>query len=350
MKYAKLFAALAMVAAAATGATAAHAAGGAGISCGITGNASAGASITYDPFSPGGISSVPVTLTLTRLVDTGGKKTQEAYFILTKPVGTPAYQVQATIPGGTTYSNVLYGEDALPGTLPVISNTMPGQIAYNFGGASQPDVVTLNLLVTVPSGVDLSAGGTINLGIRYVCKGTGGMPDVLSPASQPNAVTIDVHVLSALQASYAGTALDFGEIGTVTTASLGGTPQRTSAGNYVAVRSSGAYNVTLSSANAFKLKNSGSTANDQIGYRLRFLGVNVDNTTNPIAGTVAITRSCSRAGVPSPGQSLYIQGTLLEGGQGKNPAPNYSDTLTVTVAPVVSTDPGSFNCASFVVP
>ena len=348
MNYAKLFALSVSLLVAAAG-TSAHAAG-AGLPCGVTGAASAGASVTYDPFSPNGISSVPVSLTLTRATDGGGKKTQEAYFILTKPAGTPAYQVQATIPGGTTYSNVLYGEDMLPSNIPVISNVTPGQIAYNFGGAASPDTVTLNLLVTVPANVDLSAGGTINLGIRYVCKGTGGMPDVTTPTNQPNAITIDVHVLSGLRTFYAGSALDFGEIGTVTTASLVGSPQRTPSSNYVAVQSSGAYSVELRSANAFKLKNGGSTANDAIGYSLKFLGLTATNASAAMPGALAISRICKRAGVPQPGQSLYIQATLLEGGQGKNPSPSYSDVLTVTVAPLISTNLGVSDCGTYTLP
>lgn len=331
--------------------------------CGIRGSTSA-SPVLYDPFNPTGIANTDITLTLTRVNNSGGGDTRIVNFYLQADptIGTAldnATIVPTTVTGSVSYVgtglNIFYNYAATPPTvLPTSLDPSSGNrfLKINFtGNNADSNTATVVFRVTLPPGLNLNASQNLSFDAHYGCYIQGGQGNGNDGTGViANAVTFPITVQSALQAFYAGTALDFGEIGSVTTASLGGTPQRTSAGNYVAVRSSGAYNVTLSSANAFKLKNSGSTANDQIGYQLRFLGVNVNNTTNPVAGTVAITRSCSRAGVPSPGQSLYIQGTLLEGGQGKNPWPNYSDTLTVTVAPVVSTDPGSFNCASFAVP
>ncbi|KHK93547.1 hypothetical protein [Novosphingobium malaysiense] len=329
--------------------TQAHAAPPSG-SCGVTGTAVASTGIYYDPFGTTGLQQATIPLTLTRTTGSGGAKTQEVYFVLTQPAGSPAYQVQATEPGGSTYTNVLYYENAVPANLPTISTNTSGQIAYIFGGASQPDTATFNILVTVPPGTDLSAGKPITFGIRYVCKGTGGLSNVETPTDQSNAVTIDVHVLSALRTYYAGSTLDFGEIGNISTASLGAAPRRTSPSNYVSVLSSGAYGVTLSSANGFLLKKPGAaTADDQVAYQLKFLGMSVDHASNPTPGTTAISRSCQRAGLNS-GNQLYIQGTLEEGGQGKNPSPTYSDTLTITVTPLISTDSGTDACGSYSVP
>lgn len=319
--------------------------------CGVIGTAVAAQSIYYDPFGTQGLQQVPVTLTLTRATGNGGAKTQEVYFVLTQPTGGPNIQVLATVPGGSTYTNVLYYENQVPPNLPVISNIAQGQIAYIFGGAAQPDTVQVNILVTIPPNTDLSAGSPISLGIRYVCRGTGGMADVTTPANQSNAVTIDVHVLSALRTFYAGTTMDFGEVGSISTASLALTPVRTSPSNYVSVLSSGAYSVTLASANAFLLKKPGATtANDQLAYKLKFLGLEATNAANPIGGSVAITRSCKRASIDLPGNQLYIQGTLEEGGQGKNPSPSYSDVLTITVTPLIGSDPGIAFCGTYSVP
>ncbi len=212
-------------------------------SCGVNGSAVAGTSITYDPFSPSGLQSIDIPLALTRVNGTGGKKTQEAYFILTKPAGSPAYTVEASVPGGSTYSNVLYDSNALPAGLPTISNIAQGQISVPFGGASQPDTLTINIRVSVPANVNLSAGGTIDFGIRYVCKGTGGLSDVLTPVDRPAAVSININVLSALRASFVGTALDFGELAQVTAAQA--STVKTSASNYVRVQSSGPYQISL---------------------------------------------------------------------------------------------------------
>ncbi|MDE2560655.1 MAG: hypothetical protein KGL48_00275 [Sphingomonadales bacterium] len=323
----------------------AHAAAPSG-TCGVTGSAVAPEAIYYDPFGTQGLQQVSIPLTLTRIVGTGGAKTQEVYFVLTRPTGSPAYQVQATEPGGTTYYNVLYDENSVPSNLPTISTNTAGQIAYIFGGASQPDTATFNILVTVPPGADLSAGKPISFGIRYVCRGTGGLANVDTPTDQANAITIDVHVLSALRTYYAGSALDFGEIGNISTASLATSPQITSPNNYVSVLSSGAYNVTVSSANGYLLKKPGAaTVNDQIGYQLHFLGYDVDNSS----GNQVITQNCERAGLISDNQ-LRIRASLLEGGQGKNPSPTYSDTLTITVTPLVSTDTTTTDCPSLSVP
>ncbi|WP_067732980.1 hypothetical protein [Novosphingobium naphthalenivorans] len=312
--------------------------------CGVTGTAMASTGIYYDPFGTSGLNQADIPLTLTRAVGSGGKKTQQVYFILTKPAGSPDYQVAATLPGGTTYYNVLYNEGATNG-LPQAQSNVSGQIYYNFGGAAQPDSVTLNIKVTVPAGTDLSAGKPISFGIRYVCDGTGGFQDQKTPIDQANAVTIDVNVLSALRTYYAGTTLDFGEIGAITTSSLATTPQRTAATNYVSVLSSGAYNVQLSSANGFLLKKPGATtADDQVAYALSFLGQTVDRTT-AAAGVTVIDKDCQRAGLTS-GNQLYIQGALQEGGAGKNPSPTYTDTLTVTVTPLIASNTGTYACGN----
>ena len=156
-----------------------------------------------------------------------------------------------------------------------------------------------------------------------------------------------VTVLSALRTYYAGTALDFGEIGNVTTVSLGGSPQKTNPANYVFVQSSGAYSVTLASQNGFKLKKPGAvTTADEVKYSLHFLGLDRDSVSTPAPGATALTRSCVRATLSATGNSLPIQATLQEGGQGKNPSPTYADILTVTVTPLIYSDPGTFACGS----
>jgi hypothetical protein len=71
----------------------------------------------------------------------------------------------------------------------------------------------------------------------------------------------------------------------------------------------------------------------------------VNNTTTPGANDIALTRSCKRATLSTVGNSLPIQAKLLQGGSGKNPSPSYADVLTVTVTPLVYSDPGVSDCA-----
>lgn len=316
-------------------------------SCGVNGSAVAGNSITYDPFSSSGLQSIDIPLALTRVNGTGGKKTQEVYFILTKPAGSPAYTVQATVPGGSTYANVLYDGNALPAGLPTISNIAQGQISVPFGGASQPDTLTINIRVSVPANVNLSAGGTIDFGIRYVCKGTGGLSDVLTPVDRPAAVSININVLSALRASFVGTALDFGELAQVTAAQA--STVKTSLSNYVRVQSSGPYTVSLAvdpaDSNPYTLTPNAGATNDtlqRIGYSLKFLG----QTRSPSAAS-AISQTCARAGVGDTVEDrLPLQGTLIDGGSNKAISPNYSEFLIVTITPQVATFNAPTDCGS----
>lgn len=325
------------------GASVAHAA-----SCGVSGSGSVASGIFYNPFDTNALSNVDVTLTLTRATGGGGEKTQEVYFVIILPSGSPAYQVSAKAPGGSTYNNVTYVDGSVPANLPVISTNTAGQIAYQFGGAGQPDTATFNLRVSVPANVDLSAGKPISLGIRYVCKGTGGMSDVTTAANLDGAIKIDVHVLSGLQAFYSGSQFDFGEIGMKSTSQVLATPVRTDAANHFSVKSSGAFNVQLSSQNGFLLKPAGGTgASNQVAYQVKFLGQVLNSTSGPNA--VALNKDCAAVHTTSFSQ-LPIQATLLEGGQGKNPSGAFTDVLTVTFTPNAANFPGGDACTSYAVP
>jgi spore coat protein U-like protein len=76
----------------------------------------------------------------------------------------------------------------------------------------------------------------------------------------------------------------------------------------------------------------------RIKYSARFLGQTKSN-----ASTSFTTVACQRAG--TGGQNLPIAVTLQEGGTTKVPAPNYLDTMTVTVTPLAMPYGGSTaNC------
>lgn len=298
-------------------------------SCGVTGTnvVSIG---NYDPFSPSAISSVTTTVTLTRLTGAGGRKTQNVNFYFVKPAGSPAYQI---IHDG---SNVLYEAPGYAGA-PILnvnnSNPTPGLVYVNFGGAAAPDTQTISLTVSVPPGADLTAGGAIPFDIRYVCKGTGGMSDVSTPQTLTNAFSLNITVLSALQASYVGSALDFGEIGTLSTATVLGAPATYTRSGNVRVASSGPYSVGLTSQNNFQLTAAGAST---IDYQMMFLG-----QTRTNASPTFTTVNCLRAGIS--GVNLPLGVRLQEGGETKIPAPGYSDTLSVTVTPLVVAG-GAQNC------
>lgn len=304
-------------------------------SCGVTGSAVAAQTITYDPFAPNGLNQVEIPLILTRF-SSGSAKTQTVNFVLTQPVGSPAYQV--------TYNgaSILYTEGQT-GTHPQVNFQGAGEIHYNYTGAGQSDFSQpIMLRVTVPANTDLSSGEPIAFDIRYVCKGTGSLPSVETPQTLNDAIRINVNVLSALQASYVGAVLDFGEVGDKTTAEVMGAPgsYTTPNGNNIRVASSGPYSVTMTSQNGYKLTFPGGNlgnANHTLDYSAKFLG-----QTRSAASSNFATTTCLRAGIS--GTNLPISATLLEGGQTKTPAPNYSDVITVTVSPLLSGAAGQLNC------
>jgi len=302
--------------------------------CGVTGSAQASSSITYDPFGPNGLQQVTIPLVLTRFAN-GGAKTQTVNFVLTKPAGTPNYQV---LYNGVS---VLYTEGAT-GSRPAIGSQNPGEIYYNFGGASAPDQSTpFNLVVTIPAGLDLSAGQPIRFDILYVCNGTGGMRDVTVATKVTNAIQINVNVLSGLQASYVGPALDFGEIGAKSDSQVASDPgPRT---GYIRVASSGPYSVEMRSEKGYKLGYPGGNtaiATQAINYQASLLG----QARSP-ADTSSIRVVCSRAGLSgttgSQGMRIPLTTTLLQGGQGKLPAPTYQDNLVVTITPLIDPQAGA---------
>lgn len=311
--------------------------------CGVTGTATAPASITYDPFSPAGLSQVTIPLVLRRNRGLLTGRTNEVSLVLTAPSGAPPLDV--------TYLGykVLYSEGATAGRPRSLNSRdngagAAGEIRYDFGNLFASDLsAPLNLRVTVPPGTDLSAGEPVIFDILYICSGEGGMLSVPTPVRETGALRINVNTVSALQAYYAGSALDFGEIGDLTTASVLAAPDRytTSSANTLRVKSSGPFEVRVRSQNDFKLTYPGGNLADSaqtIRYTARFLGQNV--TSNASFGT----RTCARAGVGGEAGTLPLRATLQEGGTTKTPAPNYADTISITFTPIV-TAASAVSCA-----
>ena len=311
--------------------------------CGVTGSATAPASITYDPFSPSGLSEVTIPLVLRRNRGLIIGRTNEVSLVLVAPSGTPPLDI--------TYRGyrVLYPEGSTAGRPRALDSKdngagAAGEIRYDFGSLFASDLSTaLNLRVSVPPGTDLSAGDPIILDMLYICSGENGMLSVPVPTRETGSIRINVNTVSALQAYYAGAALDFGEIGDVTTAQVQAAPDRytTSTANALKVRSSGAYEVQVRSQNDFRLTFPGGNLGDAaqtIRYSARFLGQEV--TSNASFGT----RTCARAGVGGEAGTLPLRATLKEGGAAKTPATNYADIISITFTPIVSAASAT-NCA-----
>lgn len=287
--------------------------------CGVTGSTVTSLG-NYDPFNPTAITSVNTTIRLTR-VASGAKKTQQVNFHFIKPSGSPDYQI---LYQGT---NVYRPAGSAP-LLTLQSSQVAGIVNHNFGGAGQAesDTVDLPFTITIPQGVDLTAGEPIRFDILYVCSGTGPQfNSVTSPTTLTNAITLTLNVFSALQASYVGPALNFGEIGDKDLAEVS-VPAMVRTGN-IRVASSGPYQVAMTSLYDFNLKNTGT---DLIPYQVTMLGQSART------GVAYPTQACARAGIG--GVYIPISAQLLQGGEDKPPAPLYSDTISVTITPRLTSD------------
>ncbi len=323
--------------------------------CGVRGSATA-APATYDPFNPAGLATTTVVLTLTRVNTSGGGDTRIVNFYLKSnnagADGTSIVPISVTgsVSSLGTGQNIFYNFNATP---PIVSPTTLVPTAtqrflqINFtGNNAGSDTAQVTFQVTLPSNLDVNATTNLAFDAYFGCNIQGGKDNGLQQqGSFTNAVVFPITVLSALQASYAGTALDFGEVGDKTTLQVLAAPATytTPTANHVRVRSSGPYTVALTSQNTYKMTFPGgnlATPTHVLNYDLKFLG----QTRNAVSPTFA-TVTCQRAGVPaSEADMLPVVATLKEGGQGKLVSPTYLDTLTVTVTPLLSGAPSQQNC------
>lgn len=314
MRMRHLMAAALAVTAAAGASTAAHAC--VSVQAAVVG-------ISYNPISPTGAITQTINLTVQR--PTTGDRTEEARLVLLKPAS-----LNANFDLRVGANSVLASS---PG--PVINMTAPAtsdEVVVNFGDAAQPDQVVVPVTVILPAGVDLPAGqSNLPFDVKYACRAVTD-PNAITEGVQVSGLQLSLNVLSALQASFAGVALDFGEIGSLTTAGLTaagpGVTERTGA---IRVASSGPYAVAMSAGGNYRMTYSGGSVGvpaQRIPFEVEFLN---QSARFPTGFTSTV---CTAAG--AGGRNLAITAKLLEGGQGKTPAPVYQDVLTVTFTPLVA--------------
>lgn len=324
-------------------------------SCGIVGSSTA-ASTVYDPFAPIGLQPTTLTLDLTRVNNSGGGNTRIVNFYLksrgTNADGTSIVPISVT--GSVAFEglnqNIFHNFNA-PAPIVSPSSLTPTAtqrfLKINFtGNNAASNTATVVFQVRLPQNLDLNTSASLAFDAYFGCSIQGGTSSGLEQiGSFNNAVVFPIKVLSALQATYAGSALDFGEVGDKTTTEVVAAPgvYTTAIANHVRVRSSGPYSVSLASDNNYKLTfpggNLGTTTN-VLKYNVRFLG-QVRSAANPTFNTV----TCLRAGVPTAeADILPVTATLLEGGVGKLVSPTYRDNLTVTVTPLLLGAPSQQSC------
>ncbi len=325
--------------------------------CGLQTVSGGSVSAVYDPFSPSGTTIANTTIILQRLNLDGSPRTNTINFYFdSNSTALNGMQVLGVsiVPNGGTGSGTLGGGAGQnlyfqPGDAPPIlsptGSPVPSRTAfYDFNGnAPSNDMFRLTATVILPPQLNTAAGATIPLNLNYSCRHGQGNNAVTETGSRSNALIIDVTVLSALQASYVGPVLDFGEVGDKTNLDVQAAPATYTNTGDIRVASSGAYEVRMTSTNNYRLTFPGgnpATPAQSLAYNATLLG----NTRNgvsgaPVAPQTAITKTCARAGVG--GILLPLSVTLTEGGSTKTPAPSYTDTLNVTVTPQIASVVGS---------
>jgi len=309
---------------------------------------SAPAVANYDPFNPSSLNINSLQITFTRANGPGGAKpsTIDMYVQAQTSAANGTVLIPVSVVGAGSATglgqNIFYNN---PGAVPNITTPLPnvpvaGVLRWDYSGnnaASDVFVVTFN--VQLPANLNLDASSSIVFDIQYGCNGTGGGPPFSERNVAPNAFTLQINVLSALQASYIGPALDFGEVGDKTDPQAIALPPPN---GQVRVASSGPYTITMTSTNGYRMTYPGgnvATETQNLRYQTTFLG----QTRDP-GNTATITKTCVRAGLGAPplsgGVNHPVSVQLLEGGLDETPAANYSDTLNVTISPLVALGQG----------
>jgi hypothetical protein len=292
--------------------------------------------LPYNPFGVGGINQV-VTLNIHRggLVD---RAAEANLTFLRRPGDTNPYDMTAVSDdGGSGGSSVLYSP---PGPPLSTANNNAGEIDLAFGNIFQPNDRTAQVRFTAPVNVDLPAGEVeLRFDVKYLCE-----LQIFGPNSGTNnsGLILRMTVLSALQASFVGSSLDFGEIGNLTRVQAITAPDAVrKRSSFVRVASSGPYSIRATSRNGWRMTKDGSTTseeNKRIAYEFSLAG----RTAQP--GSDFVTKTCARAGVA--GEYLPVAVTLLDGGVGKASSPLYEDIVEVTFTPLGATEqPSALRCS-----
>lgn len=335
---------------------AAHAAG----RCEIVSETGGTASATYDPFSASPTVANINGVRMIRLRGTGGELvTQITYYLKARATGFDGATMKVVSGSGSGGTGTNYNQNILVaanGTPPALNNNPtppPGTFRWTFNAGNNGSApFNLNYQLSLPPGLDVAASTQLVFDLYYSCraKAQTGPATFEDTGMLPGALGLNLTVLNALQAYFNGQAsantlsFDYGEVGTLDTPTVTGTPASYTKNGFINVRSSGAYSVTLTSDNNYRMTYPGgnpATPDQSLTYSATLVGQTRSGTSGSGTAVPAITKQCQRGGVPAPGNQLPLSVTLTEGGRTKTPAPVYSDRLVITIAPIVSTQVGA---------
>jgi hypothetical protein len=285
----------------------------AAVDCLSTASLSNGApSVAYDPFSWGGQNSSVFTLTVSRIATVSGApsvSSVDAQFIDTNSsegnasIGTSGLSGVDIFGGGAALLRGLTHNFASAGSMNI-----------DFSGAAL-NATSGPLRLRIPGGNDAHAGSYSEaIDLAYRCNLSNGTSSVWI---RSGVATMNANVAFLVRAV---------AVGGGTSADLFLNPNTLEATGALAVRSTGPFAVTASSANGFKLRANGAGrgvgSDQEIAYS--FL---VDGESLNLAGS---QRICPRSGIGGASLSVKSRVTELTGALRSG---QYSDTITVTVTP-----------------
>src|SRR3546814_8756208 len=85
-----------------------------------------------------------------------------------------------------------------------LNSPASGTIYYNFSSPNNLDSVSLPLVISVPAGVDLTAGRPLTFDIDYICDAVAGMVRVGLRMKLAQAIPVRINEASALQVRWGG--------------------------------------------------------------------------------------------------------------------------------------------------
>jgi hypothetical protein len=221
----------------------------------------------------------------------------------------------------------LTGVDVTAGGSGILKSGSPdfgagGKWVSRFFDARTPQVTIPMIRLRVPGALDVAASNgayTESLDLVVECS-QGGQVWTQSAVS---AVQLQVAVQSRLRATV---------VGSVNAGSVAIDPATGSAGSGLRVASSGPFSLEVQSENNFELRVAGGNptppADQRAAYTMQLAGESFGGSTS-----IGATRQCARTGLAGETLPLNLQ---LASNANRLRSGAYSDTLTITVTPMVS--------------
>jgi hypothetical protein len=291
-------------------------------------------SASVNPFSP---STVNGNVTMTFHEGTLNPIAVFVYLHPHNPADTTVYSIIDTTNGNfqlvvpaSTHPN------GGPGTL------AGDKLPFSPSNPTAPSVANWQFSIPASAFTTTAGVNTVSFDMELACKGTS---DNRDDSDVMNGLVFSYTIASAMQASFAGTALDFGDISNVSNGAASGH----TVNGQINVKSTGPYTVAVDTDHHFIMTPNDGTPTgtlaqiqaQEIGYSMTFLSQTASG--NSVTGSTTFPSKACQSATLSGNTHLPISTTLTEGGSGKTSA-SYKDYINVTFTPLVTPYPALSSC------